>query len=135
MADLKAVRQDVRVMAESLFDVLALPFAETTERERQVIAAFAFGMVFAEGQRRQLTPPETHAVAIGLLMDVFKYADHQAADFSADLIATASNPSRHKVTNAIIHRGIDGHMQWERDDIDALTSNVADVLARVQGGQ
>ena len=132
--DLKALRHELSGMAGSLFDLLELPFEESTELERQVIAAFAFGMTFAQGQRRGLTAPEVHALALALLGDVFKYADRQAADFTVDLIEAASDAARHEVMNAIIHRGIDGHMQWERNDLDGLTQNLSDVLIRVQGG-
>ena len=104
--DLVSLRAQIDEMVTDLFRTTGVPFDETSELQRQVLASFAFGMVFATGQSRGLKPPEVHALVIACLMDVFKYADHQAASFSQDLIAAASgrgNPTK----QAIIHRGID----------------------------
>jgi hypothetical protein len=125
--DLASCRVEANEMATELFRVIGIPFEQTSELQRQVLASFAFGMIFAIGQLRKLKPPEVHALAIACLMDVFKYSDHQAAGFSQDLIAAASgrgNPT----TKAIIHRGIDGYAEWQRGDKAALRSNVQKIF-------
>jgi hypothetical protein len=117
--DLKGLREQSADMAGGLFSVLGIRFEETTELQRQLLAAFSFGMQFVIGPRNQLGPPELHALAICLLRDVFRYSEPQAVAFAEDLIASASgcgNPT----TNAVIHRGIEGHRQWE----DRLTSEL-----------
>jgi hypothetical protein len=133
--DLKALRHELAGTASSLFDLLELPFDQSSELERQVVAAFAFGMTFALGQRKGLAAPEIHALALALMCDVFKYSDHQAAEFTVDLIAASSGASQQQVMSAIIHRGIDGDMQWERNDLEGLTLNLADVLERARGAR
>jgi hypothetical protein len=129
--DLKALRAETKAMAEHLFEVAGIPFAETSELERQVIAAFAFGMVYASGRRNKLSPPQVHGLVLLCLGDAFGYADHQAAAFAEDLIAASSDKAHHATMNAIIHRGIDGHMHWERGDEDLLSRNLNDVLLTV----
>jgi len=124
-------REAVAGMASDLFDVVGIPFEETTELQRQLLAAFAFGMMFAVVHFEKLSPPDAHALAIAMLMDSFRYSDHQAAD-QADLLIRASQDARvHDTINAVVHRGIDGHLQWQRDDLVALKDNILGIFEAV----
>ena len=130
MADLKALRRQSVEMADDLLSVLEIPFEETTELQRQLLASFSFGMLFVIGQINKLTGSEIHALTICLLLDVFKYSDHQAVRFADDLIEAGSgrgNPT----TNAVIHRGIDGHRQWEAGLRSELKSNIDGIFKMV----
>jgi hypothetical protein len=60
-------------MGHELCSVLNTPLEETTELQRQLLASFGFGMLFATGCLNKLTPPDLHVLSICLLMDVFKY--------------------------------------------------------------
>jgi hypothetical protein len=128
-------RRQNAAMARSLFDVIDVPFEQTSELERQVIATFAFGMVYAAGQTQQLSPPQVHALSICVLMDAFGYSDHQASDFTAHLIAVSADEGQQPVMNAIIHRGIDGHQQWQSGNTERLKANLTDVLERVRASE
>jgi hypothetical protein len=123
-----SMRRDVAKMAEDLIDVVGVPLEQTTELQRQILATFAFGMIYAEGRMRALSPPEVQALAISCLMDVFNYADHQAGAFSAALIQHASNNDPQDTHSAIIHRGIDGHRQWQAGDVAQLKENVLGIF-------
>ncbi len=79
----------------------------------------------------KLTPPEVPALVIACLMDVFKYADHQAVAFAESLIAATSDQSYHPTMNAVIHRGIDGHRQWKAVETDSPRTNIQDIFQRV----
>jgi hypothetical protein len=61
-------------------------------------------------------------------MDVFKYADHQAAAFSNNLISMASVNSLNPTSTSIIHRGIDGHRQWQQKNPDELRANIEGIF-------
>jgi hypothetical protein len=122
------VRREIASMASDLFGAIGIPFEQTTELQRQILASFAFGMIFAVGQIKRLTPPDVHALAICCLMDVFKYSDHQAGAFSADLIAHASSHDPNDTHKAIIHRGIDGHYQWQNKQTEHLTANLKGIF-------
>jgi hypothetical protein len=117
-------------MAGGLFSVVGIPFENTTEFQRQLLAAFSFGMLFALGQFNKLTAPDIHALLICLLMDVFKYSDRQATAFTEDLIESASGRGN-ETTNAVIHRGIDGHLQWEKGLRSDLKCNIDDIFRSV----
>lgn len=115
-------------MASDLFAVVGIPFEQTSELQRQILGSFAFGMIFAIGQAKGLSPPEVQALAISCLIDVFKYSDHQAGAFSADLITHASNSDPNDTHKAIIHRGIDGHDQWQRKQTAQLRANIEGIF-------
>jgi len=108
---LQSARDENAQIASELFRVIGIPFEETSELQRQILAAFAFGMTFAASKMKQLPPPDVQALVICCLVDVFKYSDEQAAAFSARLISAASSKDPNDTMKAIIHRGIDGHNQ------------------------
>jgi hypothetical protein len=130
MADLKALRRQSAEMGHELCSVLSTPFEETTELQRQLLASLSFGMLFAVGCLNKLAPPDLHALSIFLLLDVFKYSEDQAVAFAEDLIAAASGRGNPTI-NAVIHRGIDGHRQWEAGRMSELKSNLEDIFKAV----
>jgi hypothetical protein len=119
-------------MVHSLFEAIHLDPAETTELDRQVVATFAFGMIFARGRLENLTPAEVRANAAWCLGHIFGYSEQQALDFAEHLIDASIDEHRQPVQNAIIHRGIDGHKQWAKGKTDQLRSNLTDILQRVR---
>jgi hypothetical protein len=122
------VRQEIAQMAGELVAAVAIPFEQTSELQRQIFAGFAFGMIFAVGQLKRLSPPEVHALVICCLTDTFKYSAAQAGAFSADLIQQSSSKDPKNTHKAIIHRGIDGHRQWQTGDTAKLRENVIGVF-------
>jgi hypothetical protein len=131
MRDLKRTRAQIAKMASGLFSVVGLPFEKTSELQRQVLAAFAFGMGFAAGQLEELSPPEVHALALIMLMDVYHYSDHQAAVFAQELINSTGNRGN-STTNAIVHRGIEGHALWQQGELAQLKANLEGVFKAVK---
>jgi hypothetical protein len=118
-------------MAGELFAAMGIPFEDTTELQRQLLATFSFGMLFALGRLNKLSALEIHTLSICLLMDVFKYSDRQATAFAEDLVESASSRGN-PTTNAVIHRGIDGHLQWQKGLTSDLRRNLEDIF-RVVG--
>lgn len=125
--DLKPLRSEIASMADDLFGIVGIPFEQTTELQRQLLAAFGFGMVFAVGQIEKLSPPDVHALVITLLMDVFKYSAPQAGDFSK-LLIDSSGGSGDPTIHTIIHRGIDGHRQWQAKQVQELRRNIMEIF-------
>ena len=130
MADMKELHSSLIKMCADLFASVGVPFESTTELQRQVLASFAFGMTFAVGQIEHLTPPQVHALSIAMLVDAFKYSAEQAGAFSSDLIESASGKGNQTI-QAIIHRGIDGHLQWSSGQTAELRENINSVLQAV----
>jgi immunity protein 48 of polymorphic toxin system len=129
--EMTRLRREVAAMASGLFELAGIPFERTTELQRQVLAAFVFGMIYAAGRLAGRTQPEVHALALGCLLEVFRYSHAQSAAFCQQLVDASSSPAEHDTTNAIIHRGIDGHRQWAQGESDELRANVTGVLRDV----
>lgn len=123
----KKASNELRQFSTKLFELIGVEFEDTLELERQVIAAFCFGALNAIVQRDEISEPQAHALTIALLINEFKYSEKQAVDFAQDLIQ-ATNKEYHPVMNAIIHRGIDGHYQFEKNIGGDLKDNLLDVI-------
>jgi len=126
-ADMKSLRTALNSMSANLFVVIRIPFEETSELQRQLLAAFAFGMSFAVGKIEKLTPPEVYALAIIMLMGTFRYSAEQATAFAQELIESASGRGNPTI-RTVIHRGIDGHRQWHSGERAGLQDNIESVF-------
>ena len=129
---LAAAAHELEQMVDQVCKLIGTPLPETTELQRQVLAAFGFGAVYSITHRDQLVEPQAHALSIRMLIKPFNYSEQQAVDFADDLIRVASNEEVHPVMNTIIHRGINGHVQFAQEDYEALASNIQEILAAVQ---
>ncbi|MBO0763280.1 MAG: hypothetical protein J2P50_01610 [Hyphomicrobiaceae bacterium] len=76
-------------------------------------------MSLAVGQIVHLTPPQVQ-VAICMLIDAFKYSRSKGARLHGP---RAGNPT----TRAIIHRGIDGHLQSSSGHTAARSETITSV--------
>jgi hypothetical protein len=130
VANLKDLRSSIEIMSNDLFVVIGIPFEKTSELQRQLLASFAFGMTFAIAQIERLTPPEVHALAITMLMDSFKYTENQSAAFAQQLIECGSGGGNSTI-NAVIHRGIDGHRQYQSAKREELHANLESIFSVV----
>jgi hypothetical protein len=128
------LRRAIAQMSRDTFTVAKVSLEQCTEPQRRLVAAFVFGMVFTIGQINQLSPSDIHALTIAYLLDVFRYSQKDAVVLADDLIAAASNKNHHPTMNAIIHRGIDGHEQWQNGEMDKLQGNVEAIFEAVQQG-
>ncbi|MEK8212687.1 MULTISPECIES: Imm48 family immunity protein [unclassified Paenibacillus] len=122
---------ELRLFLTKIFELIGIRFEDTSELERQVIAAFCFGALNAIVQRDEMNQPQAHALIIALLINGFKYSEKQAVNFAEDLIQ-ATNKEYHPVMNSIIHRGIDGHYQYENNMEENLRQNILGVINAVK---
>lgn len=129
---LAAAASELEQMVGKICELIGTPLEQTTELERQVIAAFGFGAVYGITHRDQLAEPQAHALSIRMLIQPFNYSEQQAVDFADDLIRVASDREVHPVMNTIIQRGIDGHRQFNQEDDEGLARNIQEILAAVQ---
>ena len=120
-------RTQIADHGQDLFRICGVEFAKTSEMQRQVSGAFLFVVINAHGMLHELSPPDVHALAISMLMDVLNYSPEQAGAFSSNLIdATGAGPD--DTMNAIIHRGIDGHRQLTSGQHAGLRANLLEIF-------
>lgn len=111
-------------MTNELFKILEVKFEETSEVERQIISAFAFGMINAYALAEKVEPPKVHGTMIGILINEFKYSEKQACEFTQTLI-NSTNRKYNPTMYTIIHRGIQAYYDYketkEKEVYDNLT--------------
>jgi hypothetical protein len=120
------LRREIAGMGVKLVELAEVSLVDVSDSQRLGLQCFTFGMAHAVGQINRLTPPDVHALAIAFLMDVYGYNAEEAEDVSEVIIDAARN--KESVLNAIIHRGIEGHLQWQEGRLDDLGANIRDLL-------
>lgn len=125
--DLVSHREQVNKMAMSLLTASEVDFDGATQLEQALVGTFLFGMIQAHGMLNGLTPPEVHALALIVFRDSLHYTDAAAAQGVQECI-NATRPEYHRTMNAILHRGVDGHKQYQDGNIDALRENLSSIL-------
>lgn len=129
--DLRPIRAQRRRMALDLLRAADIDIATANPAQRQLTAMFTFGMAFGACLDDELSPAQTHALAIAWLMDAFNYTDQEAVAFAQRLINASSNRETDEFTNTVIHRGIEGYLQWRNGDEATLVTNIKEVLAAI----
>lgn len=129
---IKSLTTEVSQFVNETFNLIEVTFETTTELERQVLAAFCFGMINALTVVESLNQAQIHALTINMLQKDFGYSSHQAISFAQDLI-NATKKEYHPVMNQIIHRGIDGHYQYINNQKNELKLNLINVINIVNG--
>lgn len=121
-------------MANDLSKILEINLEETSEMERQVIAAFLFGMINAYALDEKINPPKVHGTMIGILINEFKYSEKQACEF-AQILINSSSREYHPTMYTIIHRGIKAYYDYkeakEKEVYDNLTY-IIDIIVSKQ---
>lgn len=133
MSNLLTYRKNNILIVNEILALLNIDLSDTSELERQVLACFAFGVLYATGKEKGFEPAQIHALSIVNLQDSFNYSVEQATDFSGFLIDVASNEKLHKFMNAIIHCGINGYYQLNNKNYIALAENMRNILSEVKG--
>ncbi len=130
---MKDHQEVIHSFSETLFGSIAKLFEETSELERKILATFAFGATYAQGILNGMSPPEVHELAISNLVCDFNYSPEQAHAFSEHLIQVSQSKDIHPTMHAIVHRGIDGHSQFIKGDLEGLKANLGEIVALVCG--
>jgi hypothetical protein len=125
--DLVAHREQLNKMAATVLNTSGVHFDSASQLEQALIGTFLFGMLQTHGMFYKLTPPQIHALALLVFKDSLHYTDSAAAQGVQECI-NATRPDCHRTMNTILHRGIDGHRQYQDGEIDALRMNLTSIL-------
>jgi hypothetical protein len=126
--NLELNRANLNAMATDVLAVCAIDFDSESQLNQALVGTFIFGMIFADSMLHRLQPPEVHALALAVFADSLHYTPNAAAEAVEHCIA-ATQPGCHDTMNAILHRGIDGHLQHQRQDFAGLATNLNSILA------
>jgi len=137
MSNLKALRQRIATMGREVVDLSGIELKDADGMQKEVLAAFIFGMASVVYQKEALSAPEGHALTLHFLRDVLEYDPPTAAEVADTMIRTSIDASYHYTVHAIIHRGIDGHLAFEegrRNDISKSIDFIFDYIRGMDGG-
>jgi hypothetical protein len=97
---------------------------------KQILSVYSFGGVSALAIQHQMSQPQAHAVCMALFMQVFGFAPEDVAA-KAQAVITAA-PDRTSHLYAIIHRGLDGFLHWQKHSDDGAARDFAEIMAHFQ---
>jgi hypothetical protein len=120
-------REECNRMATAALVASGVDFDKGTPLEQALIGTFVFGMVQTHGMANHLQPVEIHAVALAVFQDMLHYTVQAAAQGVQECI-NATDPKYHPTMHAILHRGIDGHLQYVSGDANGLAKNIRSIL-------
>ena len=134
MVELDVVGKKGIKMISTLFQVLEMRFEDTTELQRQLLAAFSFGMLTKMSQVKKLPIEQAYQNSRSMLIDVFHYGEDQAFEFTSFLIDVASERSVHSTIHVVINRGMLGYVQLMENKNLELKNNIEEILNEVAKG-
>ena len=117
----------VGAFAAATFSATAASHPALAEMRRDLLTLFTFGGVHVLSQKRRLDQAEAHAVAIATYMKHLGWSDNEAV-VKAQGAISAAGPDGYPNLKAVIHKGIEGFLAWERQPHGYSARDYADAL-------
>ena len=101
------------------------------ELDRQLAAAYIFGMVNGTAQKESLTPEDVQDLMVCIGIDKLMYSEEAAYEMT-QFVIDATDEEFHPTVNAIIHRGLEGYFLYSEQEFDALSEDFSKVVQVVK---
>ena len=101
------------------------------ELDRQLAAAYIFGMVNGTAQKESLTPEDVQDLMFNIGIDKLTYSEEVSYQMT-QFVIDATDEEFHPTVNAIIHRGLDGYFLYSDQEFDALSEDFSEVVQVVK---
>ena len=101
------------------------------ELDRQLAAAYIFGMVNGTAQKESLTPEDVQDLMVCIGIDKPMYSEEAAYEMT-QFVIDATDEEFHPTVNAIIHRGLEGYFLYSEQEFDALSEDFSEVVQVVK---
>lgn len=129
----EAIRSSVTLLAEYAQNIRG-HFGEEhfngDSQAKQILSVYCFGGVSALALDHKMSPPQAHAVCLALLVKHFEFSPEDSASKAQALITAA--PDRTSHLYAIIHRGLDGFLHWQKNRDDGAARDFAEIMTHFQ---
>ncbi len=99
-------------MVQELFSMMSISLDQATELQRQILAAFAFGLIYSAAQENELNVSEAQVLAVTVFQNSLQYEAEEAEEFVELLIEASSDSEVSPGITALIFQGIDGYTAW-----------------------
>ncbi|MDB8642763.1 Imm48 family immunity protein [Streptococcus australis] len=102
------------------------------ELDRQLAAAYIFGMLNGQAQKESIAPEDVQALMIRIGIDKLRYSTEVAYQMT-QFVIDATDKEFHPTVNAIIHRGLEGYFLYSDHQFDALSEDFIEIVQVVKG--
>lgn len=102
------------------------------ELDRQLVAAYIFGMLNGKAQKDSIAPEDIQALMIRIGIDKLRYSTEVAYQMT-QFVIDATDKEFHPTVNAIIHRGLEGYFLYSDYQFDALSEDFNEIVQVVKG--
>ena len=118
----------VNDIADDVIRLAKLDVSKMNEQEKQIAAAFCFGVLNGYSLEHQISAVQIHGAVIAMLVQKLQYDPAVAAQLF-DFLVRCTKRDYHPVMYVIIHRGIEGYYQL--GDAEKLRQNISEIIAVV----
>jgi hypothetical protein len=125
-----SIVNEVMEMVDTFLSLVTIDLED--ELDRELAAAYIFGMLNGTAQKEYLTPEEVQALMVRIGIDKLTYSEEVAYQMT-QFVIDATDEEFHPTVNAIIHRGLEGYFLYSDQEFDALSEDFNEVVQVVKG--
>lgn len=125
-----SIVNEVMEMVDTFLSLVTIDLED--ELDRELAAAYIFGMLNGTAQKESLTPEDVQALMVCIGIDKLTYSEEVAYQMT-QFVIDATDEEFHPTVNAIIHRGLEGYFLYSDQEFDALSEDFNEVVQVVKG--
>lgn len=125
-----SIVNDVMEMVDTFLSLVTIDLQD--ELDRELAAAYIFGMLNGTAQKESLTPEDVQDLMVHIGIDKLTYSEEVAYQMT-QFVIDATDEEFHPTVNAIIHRGLEGYFLYSDQLFDALSEDFNEVVQVVKG--
>ncbi len=125
-----SIVNEVMEMVDTFLSLVTIDLED--ELDRELAAAYIFGMLNGTAQKESLTPEDVQALMVRIGIDKLTYSEEVAYQMT-QFVIDATDEEFHPTVNAIIHRGLEGYFLYSDQEFDALSEDFNEVVQVVKG--
>ena len=126
----ESIVNEVMEMVDTFLSLVSIDLED--ELDRELAAAYIFGMLNGTAQKESLTPEDVQALMVRIGIDKLTYSEEVAYEMT-QFVIDATDEEFHPTVNAIIHRGLEGYFLYSDQEFDALSEDFNEVVQVVKG--
>ncbi len=126
----ESIVNEVMEMVDTFLSLVTIDLED--ELDRELAAAYIFGMLNGTAQKESLTPEDVQALMVRIGIDKLTYSEEVAYQMT-QFVIDATDEEFHPTVNAIIHRGLEGYFLYSDQEFNALSEDFNEVVQVVKG--
>lgn len=99
--------------------------------DRQLAAAYIFGMLNGKAQKDSISPENVQALVIRIGIEKLQYTPEVAFEMT-QFVINATDREFHPTVNAIIHRGLEGYFLYSDCQFKVLADDFKEIVQVVK---